>query len=387
LVAGLLALLSVDPASALTNIQEVKWLLDRVGSSAVGGVRFQADITAEDLMPGIGVRFTIADRTAGSSSHPMLEYLIDPTALPAVGTPVILTALFALGCVDPGTVQPYPDKWFMTWCDGETIQQVRQGVNVGRGAISPVASASPYELIVEDERGVEGDPPSQPDPLLCGQTTAPAGRIPRGGHILDRLSGLPGAEELSSPKYTALRDAWGAQTEPLEGGSLELSFEPLSISCEGPAEANVPFRLYVIGRLDGATRCGVAGGEFRIVGIPPEWIAAAQPVPNTVTLGNPLQEGVTFGTPCAWRPNGLVTLYELLLIPSSEDPDRVIQVTRHLYPRNPHFACPVMCSCDYPVCNMYCVDSGFAVLNPRSLNCRTSIVSNSWTGIKQLYRE
>jgi len=157
---------------------------------------------------------------------------------------------------------------------------------------------------------------------------------------------------------------------------------------EGPAPVGSPLRLYLLMRLGDVTKCGIAGGEFRIEGIPEEWFSFAEmSQPDAIAIGNPIRDGAGFGLRCTDGEGGLVPLYDLLLVPTTFERDLVLRVTSHRTPSNPSFLCPLVTSCDGPVFTQWCVEGGWAVLNPERISCTSAVAPGTWTQVKSLYRK
>ena len=179
-----------------------------------------------------------------------------------------------------------------------------------------------------------------------------------------------------------------AATAQVGNGELGLSFEPSQLRCSGPAIVNQPLRLYVVMRLEGPPAEGTGGVEFRIDGLPSEWAASAVPsLPGALWVGDALGDGIVIGFQCEFGGGDLVTVCELLAIPTTDVRDHVLRIVRRVFVPNPEFQCPAVAICMEPF-TMYCVEGGTAVLNPEELDCldRTPVQPSSWSSVKELFR-
>lgn len=381
--------MTVGSAKALVNPRDEMWTIERRSDTQWRVlIRFEADISAADVDGASGLRFGIAQRHGGVVSNSIVSYVIDMPYFPPVGSPVVVTADVTVFCGSSGVDLVSPQERFITWCEPASGQRTVWGYGTGRGGVGNLDLATPYDIIVLGEGSNQGSTPSVENPIVCGQSQNPLPTPSHTSHIFDQLESLSGASTIVGMQLRGLRGALGGSRSVVANpGTLELSFEPTSAVCDGPAPADEPVRLYVLMRLGDVTECGVAGGEFRVDGIPQSWVGLAQPSqPHTIAIGNPLADGVVFGFACARDAGGLVPVYELLIVPATFEQDLTLRITRHLQPGNPHFECPVMTSCDPPVFSMWCVDGGRAVLNPRTLSCTTAIQPATWTRVKSLYR-
>jgi hypothetical protein len=142
--------------------------------------------------------------------------------------------------------------------------------------------------------------------------------------------------------------------------------------------------LYVVGLYNDLD--GFPGVEFRIEGLPPEWIVSVVPGPEaTFVLGDPFVGGTNIAFPvCYPGSNNEVLLFTVLVAPTSMDLV-TLDLGPHSTPSNPSFNCPLLNFCP-PVDGVVCLQSGTrAVINGGEL-CPVGVEQSGWAGVKQLYR-
>ena len=390
-VAGYLfgfAFLTTDPASALVQIREERWILETHGSTRIL-VHFVADISPSDLDPQQGIRFTIAEH--GSENDSLLSYVLGFDALPPPGTSVLATVVFTLTCDSQNRVEVEPQHCFITWCDPVLGQQTRGGSGLGSGQIGSFGTMEEYEFVVLDENGNEGTRPTDEDFFACGGTSVEPAINSISKHPFDAFEDMPGTEAIFPSGLTAAR-AHLAYDEPtaIPAGKLSISFEPLAHQCSGPTPINQAVWLYVVMKLDGATACGIGGAEFRIEGWPEEWPAIITPAnPDGYGFGNPLVEGGVVAFPCDRGTEGYVTISKILAFPTTSVSDVVLEIQSHSTPLNPYFLCALAVICDRPLYSLHCVETGRAVLNRQTVACDvpTETEASTWSRVKGFYRD
>ena len=131
---------------------------------------------------------------------------------------------------------------------------------------------------------------------------------------------------------------------------------------------------------------GVDAGEFRIVGIPAGWVAAATPDPSlNVNLGNVFGDGVTFSWPTLQF--GTFPILSIVLFATTQEEDVLVEVVKHVVPSMQWGAvleCPWLhFSCGDP-CDTagICVDGNSLMINPRGL----SVEDRTWSQVRTLFR-
>jgi hypothetical protein len=132
---------------------------------------------------------------------------------------------------------------------------------------------------------------------------------------------------------------------------------------------------------------GHNGFEFRITGIPQDWVASVTPNPTaTLVLGDPLGAGTNIGFPvCNPGENGRVSLFTVEILPTF--PTTVtLQVEAHANPSNPNFNCPNMANCIG--FGAYCFPPGtIGFVRSDGGSCEVSVEGKTWTAVKSEFRQ
>jgi hypothetical protein len=117
----------------------------------------------------------------------------------------------------------------------------------------------------------------------------------------------------------------------------------------------VPRTLFVVATLEGQTAGGMAGAEFRIDGLPEDWLVFVTPNPAAViTLGDPFRvQGTTHRAnivfpACTGQSDGRVLLYTAVVIAQSVIEPRDLSVEVGSPPTSPMYTTPVIQICDPP---------------------------------------
>ena len=381
-------LAAIAPAWALNGIHTERWspesgairYRDVYGNCTNLSVQFEATVTASDEANGI--RFSICERDAGETNDPLLDLVLVPTAdRPPVGTHVLALVWFRLGCDDSGRLIGCAlSDWHLTWCDPATGTHAASGLGPSGNSFT-TDELEDFELVLVGDDGVEGPGPTAENAFQCGSTSvwAPLGSRPAPWRV---LAGLPAAESGGPPVISH---------DPAENGSIGLYFDRSGLMCGGDVVLGVPARLYVVARLAGWTSCGIAGAEFRVVGVPPGWPAVAIPEPYLLRIGDPLAGGVSVGFVCTRGEAGAVPLYMIDVFPTSLVSNYEIGIERRQPVIDPRFPCTLVTLCDFPVFTIVCVEGRPAVVNPSpGSRCEIASVSvgrRSWSQVKALYRE
>ena len=167
--------------------------------------------------------------------------------------------------------------------------------------------------------------------------------------------------------------------------------DPNCVSTTLPSmEPPGPYFVYAMASLD--TLAGIAGAEFRIQGLPAGWQAFA--TPNTaavIALGDPF---VTPGANIAFatcQTARCVLLYQIALLPTTNQTQVALEVRANAPPANPNFSCPLLVLCDDPYFTQVCVRSdGSSGGGGGNCNfccgCPIAVQSSTWTRVKKLYR-
>src|SRR5262249_29882060 len=117
----------------------------------------------------------------------------------------------------------------------------------------------------------------------------------------------------------------------------------------------VPKTLFVLARLEGRTAIGMTGAEFRVAGIPDDWVVLGTPNPDAnIVLGDPFHDagGVRRGniafSSCTMGNNGLVLLYTAVVVPRSSIGATDFTIEGGQPPSNPNFPHAIFTLCDAP---------------------------------------
>jgi hypothetical protein len=113
--------------------------------------------------------------------------------------------------------------------------------------------------------------------------------------------------------------------------------------------------VFIVATLEGQTAGGMTGAEFRIDGMPEDWLVFVTPNPAAnVTLGNPFRvlgtthrANIVFPS-CAPGTDGRVLLYTVVVIAQSAIEPRDLSVEVGDPPTSPTYTTPVLQRCDAP---------------------------------------
>jgi hypothetical protein len=142
--------------------------------------------------------------------------------------------------------------------------------------------------------------------------------------------------------------------------------------------------LYVMGSYEGLS--GLPGAEFRIDGLPPEWIVSVDVGPEvTFTLGDPFLGGTNVALAnCYPGSNNEVLLFSVLVNPTTVE-SAVLELAAHTTPSSPLFSCPLLYLCP-PADGAYCLPAGPRAVINGGETCPVSVEQATWAGVKELYR-
>jgi hypothetical protein len=140
--------------------------------------------------------------------------------------------------------------------------------------------------------------------------------------------------------------------------------------------------------LGGGASAGITGAEFRVSGMPPEWLTTT--VPNSasnIVLGDPFNGvGVNQAFPtCQTAP--IIILFTVNVMPTSSVSDLYLRVEPRNPPLNPNFACPLVTNCEFPGFAIVCTTGGQGIVNPTGALCTVTTTPASWSSVKALYDE
>src|SRR2546426_8730116 len=164
--------------------------------------------------------------------------------------------------------------------------------------------------------------------------------------------------------------------------AIGLFFDADCSTCSATIPPGQQKPLYIGALRGGASaQYGLTGAEFRVVGLPPEWIVTCTPNPSSVTvLGDPFGAGADMGFfPLAGTCVGLFTCS----ITATTDAVVYLRVTAH---SRPHPVCPsspaILCDCA-PAITIVCASGGEAVINGGA--CTVGVQTKTWSQVRRLY--
>jgi hypothetical protein len=168
--------------------------------------------------------------------------------------------------------------------------------------------------------------------------------------------------------------------------SIGLYSDSACSSCNASLQSGDTQQIWVSILADGSfpTPESIAGGEFRVAGMPVDWAAVGQPMPYVFALGDPVGAGVRFAIqepqagPC-------IPVYVITLTAMSARSEVVLSIQPASPPSNAEFNCPRINVCD-GVCDTHlCVPGGVLFVNSGA-SCSVSTQRVPWTRVKFAYR-
>ena len=171
--------------------------------------------------------------------------------------------------------------------------------------------------------------------------------------------------------------------------SIGVYFDAQGTQCQGSIAAGEIGSVYIVAKYGPPHTDGIAGAEFRFVGLPDSWQVSAVPNPEIITLGNPFGNGVVTGFNCPPPEARMYVLYEVLVQAGDIQEDLQFSIEVRNPPINPSLNCPVLVGCDQPVYTQFCVESIPCFVNStKSTPCGTavSISQQAWGAVKSLLR-
>jgi hypothetical protein len=173
---------------------------------------------------------------------------------------------------------------------------------------------------------------------------------------------------------------------PAWGASIGLFSTPdYTSNCLDLPEAPSSATFYIVAVGPFVDVCGgVAAAEFRVEGLPAEWLAVSTPTPLANTnLGNPFGAGAAIAFPSGQLGDHIL-LYTVSLIRVPPTAGAELHVTAHTRPW-PDFTCPRVVGGDCPVDpNAACTDGGTLYVNLPE-NCLVGVSPTTWSKLKGLY--
>jgi hypothetical protein len=181
-----------------------------------------------------------------------------------------------------------------------------------------------------------------------------------------------------------LARSWSFSPAYAGNGSIGIFLDPDCGTCGGTVGVGVPFTLHVNARLAGATAGGIVGADFRVVGMPPAWLATVTPNPQaSATLGNPFELGCQIGfREC--QTQACVNLYSIEVVPTTSPVDVRLSVALRATPLCQPFCAIFLAGCDSPGYTRYAVPGGAVILN--GPDCTVATRPILWSIVKQLYK-
>jgi hypothetical protein len=365
-------------SEALTNVRYENWFFlsggiiahdvvaphDTVTSVEVS---FDATSTAADLSGGF--RFSIAERDPGTDQV-LARFVIGPCqSLPAFGSEIYVRTYVALYCDAAGSLHvrdaggPY-----VTWCAYPNEQVCSFEGNFPAAALPSASEPERFELVVLDENDQEGPHPMAEDALACS-----------GGPLGPALA-------TAAP---IIRELDEAPRDYPRSGSIGIFTDAGGTRCSDRIQPLVPFKWYVVARLDGLTRCGITVLELGIHGLPPGFFISTTPNPDAFFVsGNPFTMA-GLGFDCERGPGDAIVLYTLDGISNVAVQDLVLEVGAGSPPSNSDTPYPWAQICPIFAGPRRHMDGLPFVVNPsQPLACDTTIpvTSSTWGRLKSLYR-
>lgn len=170
--------------------------------------------------------------------------------------------------------------------------------------------------------------------------------------------------------------------------SIGIYFDPDCSTCSATVYPWLPsLTLYVNAHLNPPLEEGFQGAEFRIDGMPTDWLMV-DVIPNpaaAAAYGNPLTGGCNIGfATCQDAPSDCVNLYTIHILAVTPHTNVALQVRQHTNPSCPTFCCTTLVGCDAPVYTKYCVLEGRAWINGPA--CTVGVEPGTWGDVKALYK-
>ncbi len=362
------------PAYGLSNIRSEVWSYQNDVPLAPGetvvDVSFFA--TVGDMDHATRVMFSVVAVDDAQQEHLLLRYIWgDWDWIPAYGTRGQVFVSIALWCDDEGRVRARPlDMQFVFCSFAQAAQQEGEIELFEAFAVEPTGS---FGLTLVDRGGRAGVHPT-PGVFSCVDDTSPGWSA---AAALEQLKHRSHARTHETPEF-----------EP--AGSIGIYFDAAGTQCAGRLEPNELGRVYVVAKLGGMIECGIAGSEFRFVGIPEDWIVHAIPNPDFVSIGNPLAEGAALGFSCAQPRSGNVILYTVDIFPTEAVEDLEFDIVPRDPPSSPEAQCAHFVLCDKPMYTKFCVQGRSCLVNASKespvCDTETAVAPVTWGFVKSVFR-
>lgn len=167
--------------------------------------------------------------------------------------------------------------------------------------------------------------------------------------------------------------------------SIWLFFDPTCGMCSGwMGQGQVTVAWIKVAHFGAAT--SLSGADFRIEGLPDEWIALHEPDPaSSLSTGDPFDGAGASITFSDCRTGVCVNLYRVTIVPMSSESDIVLTVKGRS--DDPLFDCPTISLCDAPASTRICVRGEQSFINVESIVCPPAAVEGeTWSALKAFYR-
>ena len=366
LAAVLAAFVFVPASQAVTNIRYERWETRRnlgrdtvapIDTTSLLSFSFDANVTAADLAGGF--RFALAEKDARARDVLMQFTLAGPcTQSPPLGADVLIQIYCSLYCDAGGKLRASDvARWAVTWCD-VPLQEACGTIGIA-ATVQSSSDSEDFELILLDEDGQDGSFPTPENGLSCGD-------------------GAP-----SGPELVAVAPEFAAS------GSIGIYADPSGLLCSDQVKLLVPFRWYVVARLEGMTRCGITVVDLGIHGLPPDFFISITPNPAAnAVIGNPLTSGA-LGFDCERGDGEAIVLYTLDGIATNAVENVEMVVDAGSPPSNRHWPYPWNDLCPISGSGRRRMRGTTFVINPPPGHpCDTTVHAEpaTWGAVKGLYR-
>ncbi len=215
-----------------------------------------------------------------------------------------------------------------------------------------------FELVVLDENGLEGSFPTPDNVLQCGQL------------------GPMVPVEFVAPDFES-------------GGTLGVYADPGGTLCSTMLQPLVPFRWYVLARLEGMTKCGLYFVEFGVHTLPAEFFVNITPNADAYMSAGNLFGSALIAFHCEAGDGQTVLLYTVDGIATAAPTDLVLQVESSAAPTNRFWPYPWAETCPEVLGARRRMLGLQFIVNPspgRFCETTVRVEPATWTRVKQVYR-
>lgn len=337
-------------ADAVHNIRNVTWSephrTQSFPTTTRVGVSFDADLSVIETMYGT-TSFSIATQNANGYSERLIDYTVGPwSEAPDAGTTIHVALEVEIYCDQAGA-------WLRASARRAQVRYLHP---------------------------------------LKGQVEHKAWRA---GSTADRAEvwdgfGLRVLDEDGNAADIAL-DSSALACERIESidASIGVYFDRQGTQCSGTIGPGEIATIYVVAHY-GPLVDGIAGAEFRFVGLPSTWEVSPVPNPDVLAIGDPFGDGAVMGFVCPRPEARRYVLYEVLVRAGDVQEDVVFTLERRAPPINESLDCPIFVSCDEPRYSQSCVETVPCFINStKATPCDETVVSvtsTTWSVVKHMYR-